>query len=46
MMLSLVRLRLAEEEAQDLQQCTDRSLHSYISLSVLISQGIDLEDIQ
>ncbi|KIK35562.1 hypothetical protein CY34DRAFT_16941 [Suillus luteus UH-Slu-Lm8-n1] len=38
-----VRLKLAELEAEELQQGIDSSLHPQISPSVLIASGIDLE---
>lgn len=44
--LSAVRLRLAEEEARELQDHTDVSLHTDISPFILISQGIDIEEMQ
>lgn len=41
-----VRLELAKEEAQELQNGNDVSIHTEISPSVLISMGLDLEDQQ
>jgi hypothetical protein len=40
------RLKLAELEAEELQQGLDTSLHPEISRSVLIASGIDLEEEQ
>ncbi|KAG2103746.1 uncharacterized protein F5147DRAFT_746673 [Suillus discolor] len=41
-----VRLKLAELEAEELQQGIDSSLHPEISPSMLIASGIDLEEEQ
>jgi hypothetical protein len=46
MTLSEVRLRLAKEEAQELVDHADVSLHTNISPFVLMLQGIDIEEIQ
>ncbi|KIJ60877.1 hypothetical protein HYDPIDRAFT_116748 [Hydnomerulius pinastri MD-312] len=41
-----VRLELAKDEAQELQNGNDVSIHAEISPSILISTGLDLEDQQ
>jgi hypothetical protein len=46
MTLSEVRLCLADEEAQELVDHANVSLHTDISLFVLMSQDIDIEEIQ
>jgi len=38
-----IRKRLPEEEAQDLQQHADQSLHLDIFPLILISSGVDIE---
>jgi len=43
---STIRLCLAEEEAQDLQQHADQLLHTNISPLVLISLGMDIKEQQ
>ncbi|KAG6370267.1 hypothetical protein JVT61DRAFT_12215 [Boletus reticuloceps] len=44
--LSAVRLQLAEEESWDLASRTDVSLHPEVSPLILISSGLDLQDLQ
>ncbi|KAG2112112.1 hypothetical protein DEU56DRAFT_749410 [Suillus clintonianus] len=44
--LAAVRLKLSQQEAQDLENGLNNSLHTDISPSVLISSGIDLEEQQ
>ena len=42
-MLAAVRCQLVDDEAKDLAEGRDSTLDSQVSLSVLISEGIDLE---
>ncbi|KAG6372036.1 hypothetical protein JVT61DRAFT_8739 [Boletus reticuloceps] len=44
--LSAMRLRLVEEESQDLTSRTDVPLHPEVSPLILISSGLDLQDLQ
>ncbi|KAG1877410.1 hypothetical protein F4604DRAFT_1880388 [Suillus subluteus] len=44
LMQAAVRLRLSQQEAEDLERGLNNSLHTEISPSVLISSGIDLEE--
>ncbi|KAG9310539.1 hypothetical protein JVU11DRAFT_9084 [Chiua virens] len=46
MTLSAVRLRLAEEEAKELSKHADISLHAEVSPFILISSGLDIQDLQ
>jgi len=41
-----VRLRLAQEDADDLAQGKRGSVHEYVSASMLIYQGLELEELQ
>ncbi|KAG6379312.1 hypothetical protein JVT61DRAFT_11768 [Boletus reticuloceps] len=46
MTLAAVMLQLAEEEGRDLINHADISLHPEVSPLILISSGLDLEDLQ
>jgi hypothetical protein len=41
-----VRLRLAQEDADDLSKGKRGSVHEYVSPSMLIYQGLELEELQ
>jgi hypothetical protein len=43
---AMVRLQFAERERRDLQDGIDSSLHAEISPSVLVANGLELEDQQ
>lgn len=41
-----IRLRLAEEDREELQNGTSETVHEAVSASMLVWQGLDLEEQQ